>query len=66
MKKNAKVSLFVILFGVSNLLIGITLFFIAITWWEVMFDQVLHGLIFILTSILLISTGIYLIARYIT
>ncbi|MCK4686550.1 MAG: hypothetical protein KAT66_00310 [Candidatus Lokiarchaeota archaeon] len=66
MKKNAKVSLFVILLGFSMVLIGILLLFIAINWWEVMFVQVLHGLIYVLTSILLVSTGIYLIARYIT
>jgi len=66
MKKNAKVSLFVILLGFSMVLIGILLLFIAINWWEVMFVQVHHGLIYVLTSILLVSTGIYLIARYIT
>ncbi|MFX1314403.1 MAG: hypothetical protein ACFE9T_00935 [Promethearchaeota archaeon] len=66
MRKNAKVSLAVIIFGISIILIGILLFFIAITWWDVLFVQVLHGLIYILTAILLISTGFYLIARYIT
>ena len=66
MKKNAKVSLFVILLGFSMVLIGILLLFILITWWDIIFIEVLYGLIYILTSILLISTGIYLIARYIT
>ncbi len=66
MKKNAKVSLFVILSGFSMVLIGILLLFILITWWDIIFIQVLHGLIYVLTSILLVSTGIYLIARYIT
>ncbi len=66
MKKNAKVSLFVILFGFSMILIGILLLFILINWWDIIFIQVLYGLIYVLTSILLVSTGIYLIARYIT
>lgn len=66
MKKNAKVSLSVILIGFSMILVGIILLFIAINWWEIVFIDLFHGLIYILTSILLLCTGTYLIARYIT
>jgi len=66
MKKNEKVSLFVILFGFSIILIGILLFSIVITCWEVIFVQVTYGLIFILSSLLLITAGAYLILRFIT
>ncbi|MFX1321376.1 MAG: hypothetical protein ACFFAQ_07005 [Promethearchaeota archaeon] len=66
MKKNAKVSLSVILIGFSMILVGIILLFITINWWEVIFIQLLYGLIYVLTSILLVCIGTYLIARYIT
>ncbi|MFX1314399.1 MAG: hypothetical protein ACFE9T_00915 [Promethearchaeota archaeon] len=66
MKKNAKVSLFVILFGFSNLLMRIILLLLAITWWDIIFIQLTNGLIFLLSSILLIMAGAYLILRFIS
>lgn len=48
------------------ILAGIILMFIAINWWDILFIQLLHGVIYVLTSILLVTAGVYLILRFIT
>jgi hypothetical protein len=66
MRRNVKASLFLILFGFTILIIGIVSLALIVSWWKIGFFQILYEIMFIVISILLISGGIYLIAKFIS